>query len=401
MPPAIPKISATEDIAASVTTADQNRPITSLAPIEHISLGEQDEDIAPSARRYLIITALVTILFLGFIAFISDHFSPFVYSDDAKGSVADSLISGRNFAVFDLNIDIRDIRRKQIGLMTTTPDTIILGASHWQEASANILESELIFNAHVHRDYYDDILAMVELLLVNNRLPKKLIIGIRDATFTARADRTDYLWISLLSEFRAMEQRLGLPSRPWHDDIYARPILDRISFTTIVTKVVQRFRADELPGPTEAIASETLDLLMTDGSIRWARSHLELFTPEYARSKSLEMAIRVKSRPFGIDPNAVEAVGRLLALLRERGVTVLLVHPPFNPTFYDAIVGSPFQEGLKRVEAVTRRLAEDNDAIVIGNFDPSKVGCDASMYIDAEHSGPPCLRKVLADAAAY
>ena len=140
---------------------------------------------------------------------------------------------------------------------------------------------------------------------------------------------------------------------------------------------------------------------MADGSIRWAQSHLRLFTYEYASDRALETANRVKSHQFEIDPTAVEAVGRLLALLRKRGVTVLLAHPPFNPIFFEAIVGTPFEEGLKRVAAVTKRLAEENGAIIIGSFNPSKVGCDASNYIDSEHSRPLCLQKLLASVAAY
>ena len=31
---------------------------------------------------------------------------------------------------------------------------------------------------------------------------------------------------------------------------------------------------------------------------------------------------------------------------------------------------------------------------MIGDFDPSKVGCTADEYIDAEHSSPACLQKI-------
>lgn len=86
---------------------------------------------------------------------------------------------------------------------------------------------------------------------------------------------------------------------------------------------------------------------------------------------------------------------RLLALLSERGVRIVLAHPPFNPEFYEAIRNTPYADHLGRVRAVTQRLAKTHGASVVGAFDPAEVGCTAAMYIDSEHSGPDCLRLIL------
>ena len=40
----------------------------------------------------------------------------------------------------------------------------MLGASHWQEAHADLLPGRRFYNAHVHRDYYEDLLAVAEML---------------------------------------------------------------------------------------------------------------------------------------------------------------------------------------------------------------------------------------------
>ena len=48
-----------------------------------------------------------------------------------------------------------------------------------------------------------------------------------------------------------------------------------------------------------------------------------------------------------------------------------------------------------RSTAITARLAKAHGAIVVGSFDPAVAGCTPSMYIDAEHSGPACLQRVL------
>ena len=89
------------------------------------------------------------------------------------------------------------------------------------------------------------------------------------------------------------------------------------------------------------------------------------------------------------------AVDRLFDLLTRRGVRVILIHPPFNPAFYRRVEDSAYGAGLRRVEAVTARLAAAHGATVVGSFDPATAGCLESMYIDAEHSSPACLQRVL------
>ena len=138
-----------------------------------------------------------------------------------------------------------------------------------------------------------------------------------------------------------------------------------------------------------------LDILLADGSIKWSRQHDALYTPAYIREKALTLAAKRRNDPPQIDPDGVVAIDRLLAFLQDRGVEVFLAHPPFNPLYYDAVQGSPYMEGLEGVKALTRELAEKYGLHIIGSFNPYDLGCSAEMYIDAEHSNPKCLQKIL------
>jgi hypothetical protein len=95
--------------------------------------------------------------------------------------------------VFDLNLDSRELRRQQIARLETRPEVVVLGASHWQEAHADLLPGRRFYNAHVHRDYYEDLLAVTEMLIRHDRLPKTLLVSIRDLTFLPVERRTDTL----------------------------------------------------------------------------------------------------------------------------------------------------------------------------------------------------------------
>ena len=121
-----------------------------------------------------------------------------------------------------------ELRRAHIARLQRRPDVVVLGASHWQEAHADLLPGRRFYNAHVHRDYHEDLLAVVEMLLRHDRLPKTLLMSIRDMTFLPAEQRTDTLWLTALPDANAMKARLGIARAVARDppaQALARPAL--------------------------------------------------------------------------------------------------------------------------------------------------------------------------------
>jgi hypothetical protein len=344
---------------------------------------------------YLLGTAALAALLMSGIAAANYGLAPLSYSAAAQARVAEILAGGGNYAVFDLNLDMRELRRQHIARLDAAPDVVVLGASHWQEAHGELLPGRRFYNAHVHRDYYEDLLAVVEMLLRHDRLPKTLIMSIRDMTFLPVERRTDRLWLTALPDYRAMAARLGIASHPWFETWPARRWFNLLSLPAMWDNALRWLTADRWPGPVRARALPTMDVLQADGSIGWSHAHRARFTPEHARTE-VRIAVAARhDRAPAIDPAAVTAVDRLLGLLKERGVRVVLIHPPFQPEFYDQIKNSTYGAGLQQVAAITTRLAKAHGATAVGSFDPDVAGCTPSMFIDAEHSGPACLQRVL------
>jgi len=352
---------------------------------------------APRARPllYLLATGILAALLMSALAALNHRLAPLTYSAAALAWTAEILAGGSSHAVFDLNIDMRCLRREHIARLEATPEVVVLGASHWQEAHAGLLPGRTFYNAHVHRDYYEDLLAVVEMLLRHDRLPKTLIMSVRDMTFLPVARRTDILWLTALPDYRAMATRLGIDRHSWFETWPARRWFGLLSLPAMWGNALRWLTADVLPGPVRARTLPTMDALHPDGSIGWSDAHRAEFTTERARREVRQAVAARRDLAPEIDPAAVTAVDRLLGLLRERGVRVVLIHPPFNPDFYDRIGNSAYGAGLRRVEAVTAHLARAHGAIAVGSFDPAVAGCDSSMFIDAEHSGPVCLQRVL------
>jgi hypothetical protein len=343
---------------------------------------------------YLMLTALLVALLMAALAAANWHLAPLSYSAGVQARAAEALAAGNPYAVHDLNLDTRGLRRAHIAKLARRPDVVVLGASHWQEAHADLLPGRRFYNAHVHRDYHEDLLAVVEMLLRHDRLPDTLMMSIRDMTLLPEAQRTDSLWLTALPDANAMRSRLGLP-QPWLETRPLRRWLGLLSLSTLLDNGWRELVAATRPGPVEAQVLPTMDVLQPDGSIRWSDAHRDLFTPERTGAEVRAAVAQRSNLDLKIDEAAVAAVDRLLALLREHGVRVVLIHPPFNPDFYRQVQGTPYGAGLLRVEAITARLAAAHGAGVVGSFDPAVAGCTAGMFIDAEHSGPACLRRLI------
>jgi hypothetical protein len=154
------------------------------------------------------------------------------------------------------------------------------------------------------------------------------------------------------------------------------------------------YNAEERPHASAARRFKSLDTLLPDGSIVWSSDHMKIFTQDRSRREAIKLAdSRVNTMPE-IDPKGVEAFEKLLDFLKAQGVAVYLINPPYNPIYYDRIQGTPYAEGLKKVEALMKRLSTDHNLPLLGSFNPHVVGCEASMYIDAEHSNEKCLKKL-------
>jgi hypothetical protein len=348
--------------------------------------------------HYLLTVAAIVAALLVALAGANYALNPYLYAPGYKADVAAAFERGSNFAVFDLNFDMRALRREHIARMQVGPEVVVLGGGYWQDAHAGLMPHARFYNAHVHGDYVEDILAVTELLVRHERLPRTMIIGIRDRSFAPPGSRRDWWWQFFLPEYRAMANRIGAEPVRWTETLSAGYLRELVSFRLFRTYFQRWLTADVTPGPTRESVLEAMDLLLPDGSIRWSRQHEAMFTPEFAAADVMQAARRRRRDVLPIDDRAVEALDRLVGFLRGQGVRVVLAHPPLHPSLYEQLDGTPYRETLSRVVDATRKLADKHGLSVIGSFDAGDVGCTAEMFIDREHANADCLRQILDQA---
>ncbi|NJM28773.1 MAG: hypothetical protein HC855_00325 [Rhizobiales bacterium] len=369
-----------------------------LAPAVVAQPVEQAKAAPGSGRpgRYALLCAAFAIAGIASVFTANRMFALEMYDEKGMAPAVAAFAEGKNYAVFDLNLNIRKLRDKQIAQMKDTPDVVIFGASHWQEAHSGLVRHKKMYNSHIHRDYWEDLLAVPEMWVRNGKLPKQVIISIRDNQFVPVGMRNDFLWEPGIPYYRQMAERLGLPVRDFFKTLPWQRMRERTSLAMLFSNVTRWYNAEAKPQATKETKLDKLDILLPDGSIIWSREHMALFTRERTIQSSREFADQKRNSPPVVDEAGVAQFEKLLAFYKSKGVEVYLAHPPFNPDFYDSLAGSPYAEGLRKIEALTKDIASRHGLKIIGSFNPHDVGCTAEMYIDAEHANDQCLGKIFA-----
>jgi hypothetical protein len=390
--------------ARAVATPALRAPTLPQRSPKHQHVAARAQPIAPvdakpglhvsNFRKYLLAAGVLTALGVGLVFDSNKRLNAPMYDEDGMLPAAQAFARGENFANFDLNINIRKLRELHVAEMTETPEMVLFGASHWQEAHGNLIPHMKWYNSHIHREFWEDLLGMAYIWESNGRMPKKLVIALRDNIFAPMPSRPDYLWEPGIPNWRKMADKLGVEKEPYWKSLPWHRFREKFSLSMLFNNVVRWANAEELPHATADSSFKELDVLLPDGSITWSKDHMHVFTKERTLQESLNFAkVKIKSPPL-IEQRGVDAFEKLIKHLQKQGVTIYFVQPPYNPQFWDAVQGTAYMDGLKPVIDLQKKLAEKYGIRTFGGFDPKSVGCVPEEYIDSEHANPACLQKI-------
>ncbi len=364
-------------------------PDTTTPPADRDALARV---IGPWSRLpWRVKAGLAALLLVGFVvAAYQLMATPTEEADPSQGTRAPIAANGTSPGGSEPSL--RTLRRRHIEQLETTPEIVLLGGDPWREARGSLLPRRRFYNAHVAGPtFHHDLLALTEVLIQEDRLPQTMIIGIDAATFLPVEQRAHHRWRAVLPHYRAMAERLGLVDADVAIEAAVEDgWLDWVGLDALWADPAPLITPEAAAGPI--MPAPVLDLLQADGSLRPLVTHPQPPGRPSPR-ETVEMALDAW-RPPAIEPDAVRAVDRLIGFLIERGVRVVLANPPLHPQVYRAVANGPSAEGLRQIEAMTARLAEAHGTLAVGSFDPAWVGCEAGMFIDAEHGDAECLKLV-------
>ncbi len=349
-----------------------------------------------STGSKIFVVCSILIAVVGTIVAINYCLDPLTYQHSQQAEVGAAWANGENVAMLDANVDLRELRREHIKRMKDTPDLIIFGGSRFQEAGSVVAPGKKMYNAFVSNDHFEDMMAFVQLLDENKKLPKTLILSARFSTFEYLGGREAWWWKSFAPEYQAMAQRLGIKQysplelmsyEKWTHLFSAEAAYGRVE-RFLATKAVWK--------STTAEQDPMMDTIGSDGALRFSKDYLRSATLEYARKDSLaRVEIDNKNAPK-INTPLLAQMEKLLFFLKEKGVRVVLLQTPYNPTYYDKMKGTEFVRSINKIEYEVQQIAKKTDVFVGGGFDPIAQGCKESDFRDFNHSNVDCMKKLVA-----
>jgi len=369
--------------------------------------------VGSPARRFLAALAAVVGAGVLLIAGANYFLDPLHFSPSAQRQVAAVLLSGRNYAVFDANMDFRGLRREAIAQMTRTPQVIVFGGSRFELATPDLFPGKTFYNGFVHNDVFEDLVAFSGLLYEHKRLPKNLVLTIRYKTFLPidpvlrETDEFKLFW----SEYRSMADRLGIEKESLLDVVPLGYWSHLLSVDNIMRHVAYRIDGKR-QGPTDEATMDNMDVIHSDGSMAFSKEHSESFrtillsrgvTNMFSSADTIDQdseqraAKMSKRAAWPVDPKRLEGLGVLLAFLEKEGTHVTIAITPFHPAYWKGSMGSPYGNSLISMEERVRAIAASQGATVVGSLDPERVGCQASNMRDFIHPDEVCLKKVFQD----
>jgi len=366
-----------------------------------------------SAKKFLL--ALVALIGGGMLLIAGANYvlDPLHFSASGHRQVAAVLLSGKNYSVFDANMDFRALRRETIAQMTTTPDVIAFSGSRFELARKDLFPGKTYHDAFVHNDFFEDLLAFSGMLYEHKRLPKNLVFSVRWKSFQPidpvlrDADEFKQFW----SEYRTMADRLGLEKEAWYDVFPFAYWSHLLSVDNIVRHVKYRL-AGKRQGPVDAGKMEDMDVIHADGSMDFSAEHTASFRDillsrgvanQFTDAETVEEdaarrgAAMAKLASWPVDPKRLDGFGVLLEFLKTQGTNVTIAIVPFHEAYWKGIVGSPFHKSIVSMEERVRSIAAAHGANVVGSQDPGRVGCRASDMRDYVHPNYECLKHVFKD----
>jgi hypothetical protein len=395
-----------DELSSTPTSSDPESGDTSALTTDEKPRRAADETAPPPVRRrssflrYLLVFGVLTALFFAAVGVGTYTLNPLVYD---SGSITDlaraTVVDGKNYANYDLNIDLRAVRKEQIRLMPTAPDIVIVGGSRWQEARGDLFGGRKVFNAFVSNDHVEDVMAITHLLDQAGKLPKTMILSERFITFLPVSQRAGYAsndWQLWAPEYKAMAAKLGIAPHSFLQSMPLQQWSGTFYYPGLVDRVQQLSKATDSPHATTDDQTQTLDILAADGSLHWSKKNKAKFTKPYVdKLVRTELQKSVSTSP-AVDPELVSAMGKTIDYLRGKGVKVYIIQTPYHPDFYNAIQGKPFGIHMHHLETIAADLASQHGAIAAGTYDPAPYHCTPAEFVDHIHPIPSCLGRVVA-----
>ncbi|TGK95322.1 acyltransferase [Leptospira brenneri] len=325
----------------------------------------------------VLLFSLSLILSLFFIVFGYSLSRVFRYFQ-GESIVAKQLLS-KGFAYAKLISDERIFVRERIHLQDKSPDILIIGSSRIMSIDG-ILGKESLGLGVSGASIEDDI--AIVYMSTRKLNPSKILIGADPWLFNLNCGHER--WKSLASEYyEALGEKTQNKNSPKEINSLGYSIINLYETLNFSLKNSPIDDATEFHAKIRRDGYHIYDLIYSSKS-----------------QKEIESEFNAQIN-YGMDQYVFSPKAKMefIDMLREQSQKreVALILTPYHPQLYEKMKKE--KPIFLIIEKEFRDLARENNILIIGSYDPDKVGCAADEFYDGMHPRAQCMKKVMSQTS--
>lgn len=305
--------------------------------------------------------------------------------------------------------------------MKNAPETAVIGSSRVMNFEEGMFDGSF-YNAGLSEATIYDLLAATGVMVYNNKLPKRMIIGVDSFLFNPSLNNDrwkdleayeKYMESLFSSEGDALNSTLDAnpKSNMPFDGIFAKKQAVNTGFNLSKTLSLdyfrynidlffegERFRAEYTDSWDNEVQTEHYD-----GSLSYESGHRDASVKDVITLTNAAIDEHVVYRMPGCeeaDKESMILLSNLIKYLVREGVEVSVYLPPYSPMMYDYIESDPAYIIIDEIELEVRNMVAELDSAqekemikIYGSYSPYACGLEMSDMYDIYHIKAEAMMK--------
>ncbi|WP_375560314.1 hypothetical protein ACE193_21840 [Bernardetia sp. OM2101] len=320
---------------------------------------------------------------------------------EVEKEIAQELIKGNNISSI-YNYDERKVQINFINNITATPDILAVGSSRVMQIRNYFFEDSYFINSGLSGATIEDIYGIIALYEQNDKLPKKIILGLDP--WILNQNNEEIRWLPLKSYYTELAQKLGIDANATisKNDVkgYTEKMKEALSFKYFQesVKMSSQNKNNSYYEVSLDSINEIADTKLADGSRLY---NAKQFFRENEEVEKVSQAyieqdeIRFLNDFDEISKKNEKLVLKLIEYLKLKNIEVTLILHPYHPIVWDYFAKEQKYGNVLEAEKIFITIAKTTNTELLGSYNPNKINMKTPDFYDAYHLRPTAMKRLL------